>query len=394
MKFLIAYRLLFSRYNLSFISIISKVSIFGLMLGVGILITVLSVMNGFEKELRDKILSFTSHVNIYPSDRVTIKDLENIIDTDKNIKGYSIVQKNEVLLSSDEIKNIPVIVHNVNQDLESNTSEISDLIIDGKFKLSSPQDIVIGNILANNLRVSIGDKIQFTNYNKVFKQDSFMVTGIFDSGIYEYNQRFIYGSDLALTNRDSYTYIKLKLSDPLNAVKISRDLFDQYSIISSNWTETHNALFQAIGNEKRVMFIILMLIIAITSFNIISSLSLLVLNKQKDIAVLISLGFSKISIQSIFIIQGIIIGIVGISLGVLLGFVLSTYINEIVIAIESFFNISLIAPDVYHLDVVPSIVLISDVYKITIISFLMVLLSSIYPAKKAIDITPSQSLNL
>ena len=394
MKFLIAYRLLFSRYNLSFISIISKVSIFGLMLGVGILITVLSVMNGFEKELRDKILSFTSHVNIYPSDRVTIKDLENIIDTDKNIKGYSIVQKNEVLLSSDEIKNIPVIVHNVNQDLESNASEISDLIIDGKFKLSSPQDIVIGNILANNLRVSIGDKIQFTNYNKVFKQDSFMVTGIFDSGIYEYNQRFIYGSDLALTNRDSYTYIKLKLSDPLNAVKISRDLFNQYSIISSNWTETHNALFQAIGNEKRVMFIILMLIIAITSFNIISSLSLLVLNKQKDIAVLISLGFSKLSIQSIFIIQGIIIGIVGISLGVLLGFVLSTYINEIVIAIESFFNISLIAPDVYHLDVVPSIVLISDVYKITIISFLMVLLSSIYPAKKAIDITPSQSLNL
>ncbi|MEC7677258.1 MAG: ABC transporter permease [Pseudomonadota bacterium] len=394
MKFLIAYRLLFSRYNLSFISIISKVSIFGLMLGVGILITVLSVMNGFEKELRDKILSFTSHVNIYPSDRVTIKDLENIINTDKNIKGYSIVQKNEVLLSSDEIKNIPVIVHNVNQDLESNASEISDLIIDGKFKLSSPQDIVIGNILANNLRVSIGDKIQFTNYNKVFKQDSFMVTGIFDSGIYEYNQRFIYGSDLALTNRDSYTYIKLKLSDPLNAVKISRDLFNQYSIISSNWTETHNALFQAIGNEKRVMFIILMLIIAITSFNIISSLSLLVLNKQKDIAVLISLGFSKISIQSIFIIQGIIIGIVGISLGVLLGFVLSTYINEIVIAIESFFNISLIAPDVYHLDFVPSIVLISDVYKITIISFLMVLLSSIYPAKKAIDITPSQSLNL
>ena len=394
MKFLIAYRLLFSRYNLSFISIISKVSIFGLMLGVGILITVLSVMNGFEKELRDKILSFTSHVNIYPSDRVTIKDLENIIDTDENIKGYSIVQKNEVLLSSDEIKNIPVIVHNVNQDLESSASEISDLIIDGKFKLSSSQDIIIGNILANNLRVSIGDKIQFTNYNKVFKQDSFMITGIFDSGIYEYNQRFIYGSDLALTNTDSYTYIKLKLSDPLNAAKISRDLFNQYSIISSNWTETHNALFQAIGNEKRVMFIILMLIIAITSFNIISSLSLLVLNKQKDIAVLISLGFSKLSIQSIFIIQGIIIGIIGISLGVLLGFVLSTYINEIVIAIESFFNISLIAPDVYHLDVVPSIVLLSDVYKITIISFLMVLLSSIYPAKKAIDITPSQSLNL
>ena len=154
MKFLIAYRLLFSRYNLSFISIISKVSIFGLMLGVGILITVLSVMNGFEKELRDKILSFTSHVNIYPSDSLTIRDLEDIIDTDNNIKGYSIVQKNEVLLSSDEVKNIPVIVHNVNQDLESNTSEISNLIIDGKFKLSSPQDIIIGNMSFSLLKFS------------------------------------------------------------------------------------------------------------------------------------------------------------------------------------------------------------------------------------------------
>mgnify|MGYP003347984571 CR=1 FL=1 len=124
------------------------------MLGVGILITVLSVMNGFEKELRDKILSFTSHVNIYPSDSLTIRDLEDIIDTDNNIKGYSIVQKNEVLLSSDEVKNIPVIVHNVNQDLESNTSEISNLIIDGKFKLSSPQDIIIGNMSFSLLKFS------------------------------------------------------------------------------------------------------------------------------------------------------------------------------------------------------------------------------------------------
>ena len=394
MNFLIAYRLLFSKYNLSFISIISKVSIFGLMLGVGILITVLSVMNGFEKELRDKILSFTSHINIYPNNEFGTERIRQIIDSYENVKGYSIVHRNEILLSSKNVTNIPVVIHNVNETLESKTSEIPKMLIDGDFDLSNSNNLVIGSVLANDLNVTIGDKLLVSDYKDIYVDKSFKVIGIFDSGIHEYNQRFVVGSDYALKDVSNFSYIKVNLLNPLDAIKVSRDLFNDYSIVSSNWTETHNALFQAIGNEKRVMFIILMLIIAITSFNIISSLSLLVLNKQKDIAVLISLGFSKISIQSIFIIQGIIIGIVGISLGVLLGFVLSTYINEIVIAIESFFNISLIAPDVYHLDVVPSIVLISDVYKITIISFLMVLLSSIYPAKKAIDITPSQSLNL
>ena len=119
---------------------------------------------------------------------------------------------------------------------------------------------------------------------------SFKVIGIFDSGIHEYNQRFVVGSDYALKDVSNFSYIKVNLLNPLDAIKVSRDLFNDYSIVSSNWTETHNALFQAIGNEKRVMFIILMLIIAIAAFNIISSLSLLVLNKQKDIAILISLG--------------------------------------------------------------------------------------------------------
>ena len=163
--------------------------------------------------------------------------------------------------------------------------------------------------------------------------------------------------------------------------------------MSSNWTETHNALFQAIGNEKRVMFIILTLIIAIASFNIISSLSLLVLNKQKDIAILISLGFSRTTIQSIFLIQGMIIGFIGISLGVILGIVLSQNINAIVVFLESLLSITLMNPNIYHLDTVPSTILISDVYKIIIVSSLMVLLSSVYPARKATNIVPSQSLN-
>ena len=306
MNLLIAYRLLFSKYNLSFISIISKVSIAGLMLGVGILITVLSVMNGFEKELRDKILGFTSHVSIYPDQQLSSDELISIMKNEREILSYSFIVRNEELISSASKKNIPIIIHNVNPKKEIKTSDIGKMIIDGNFNLKDSYHVVIGNILARELDVSVGDEIEISNYNKTYKRNKFIISGIFDSGLYEYNQRFVYGSNKSLVNDSDYSYIKIKLSDPLSASLVSRSLFKKFAIISSNWTETHNALFQAINNEKRVMFIILALIIAIASFNIISSLTLIVLNKQKDIAILISLGVSRRSVQYIFFIQGFI----------------------------------------------------------------------------------------
>ena len=393
MNFLVAYRFLFSKYNLSFISVISKISIIGLMLGVGILITVLSVMNGFEKELRDKILGFTSHINIYPHDQHTVDDLKSIIKTNKNILAYSFINRNEELVSSHSVNNYPIIMHNVTSQNELLTSNIAQMIQLGDFNLENPNNIVIGNVLANTLNITIGDQITVSNYKKTYISNKFIVSGIFDSGINEYNQRFIYGSNLNLHSTDQFSYIKLKLIDPLKASLISRELFNSYSLITSNWTETHNALFQAINNEKRVMFIILSLIIAIASFNIVSSLTLLVMNKQKDIAILTSLGINKKTIESIFLIQGFIIGVAGITLGVLLGLVLSININAIVLFIESLFNVALISPDIYHLDKVPYIIIVSDIYKIVIIAFLMVLVSSIYPARKASKLIPAQSLN-
>ena len=393
MNLLVAYRFLFSKYNLSFISIISKISIIGLMLGVGILITVLSVMNGFEKELREKILGFTSHVNVYPHNQHTMEELKLILDTNKNIASYSVINRNEELISSDSVNNYPIIMHNVNSKNELLTSNISEMMQAGDFSLKKPTDIVVGNVLANNLKVNIGDQIIITNHKAIYKSNKYIVSGIFDSGINEYNQRFIYGSNLNLYNTNEFSYIKLKLNDPLQASFVSSQLFNSNSLITSNWTETHNALFQAINNEKRVMFIILALIIAIASFNIVSSLTLLVMNKQKDIAILISLGINKRTIGSIFLIQGFIIGLVGISLGVLLGLTLSININAIVLFTESLFSIALISPDVYHLNEVPYIILISDIYKIISMAFIMVLLSSIYPAQKASNLLPTKSLN-
>ena len=393
MNFLIAYRLLFSKYNLSFISVISKVSIIGLMLGVGILITVLSVMNGFEKELRDKILGFTSHVNIYPTSQVSSDELVSIIDKNKDISSYSFTTKNEELISSTSIKNFPIIIHNIVPNKEIETSDIKSMITEGSFDLNNSNNLVIGNVLAAKLGVKLGDELIISNHNKLHKKNKFIISGIFDSGLYEYNQRLVFGNNTSLIDSSKYSYVKIKLLNPLNAMAVSRNLFKYHGIITSNWTETHNTLFQAINNEKRVMFIILALIIAIASFNGISSLTLLVLNKQKDIAILLSLGMSRRSIQYIFFIQGLIIGIIGISLGVLLGLVLSININDIVIALEKIFDISFISPEIYHLSKVPYIISVNDIFSITSISFVMVLLSSIYPASKASKIIPAESLN-
>ena len=394
MNIFLAYRFLFSRYNLSFISIISKVSIIGLMLGVGILITILSVMNGFEKELRDKILGFTSHVNIYPHNNLTPDEIISIIESNEEIISYSFINRDEELISSDSVNNYPIIFHNVNSDQEKLTTNISEMIVIGDFNFKEPTDVVIGTVLANTLNVSIGDKIVISNYKKTYKNNSLIVKGIFDSGINEYNARFIFGNNSNHLLPKDFSYIKLKLNDALEAAYISRQLFNSHGLITSNWTETHNALFQAINNEKRVMFIILTLIIAIAAFNIISSLTLLVMNKQKDIAILISIGLKNITIRAIFLYQGLIIGLVGISMGVILGLLLSTNINEIVMFTENIFNISLISPDIYHLDKVPYIILKSDIYNIVFISSLLVILSSIYPAIKASTKPPIQSLNI
>ena len=394
MNLVVAYRLLFSQYNLSFISIISKVSIIGLMLGVGVLITVLSVMNGFEKELREKILAFTSHINIYPHSRLSSTDLAVIIENTQDIKSYSFISRSEDLLSSELKKNIPVIMHSVDPKKEVHASNIKNMVIEGSFELKDANDIVIGNILARDLGISIGDQIEISNINLLHNNNILEVSGIFDSGLYEYNQRFVYGNNLNLIDKTNYSYIKITLFDPLEAARVSRKLFSQSGIITSNWTETHNALFQAISNEKRVMFVILALIIAIASFNIISSLTLLVLNKQKDIAILMSLGVSRRSIQIIFLIQGFIIGTLGIFLGILLGLVLSININDIVLSLESIFQVSFISPEIYHINKVPSIILIGDIYSIVWISLVMVLLASLYPAAKASKIIPAQSLNI
>jgi lipoprotein-releasing system permease protein len=230
-------------------------------------------------------------------------------------------------------------------------------------------------------------------------KENYRVAGIFDVGIYEYNNVYAFiNIDDFLTSleannkRDIYIKtIRIKLPDPLKSklftYKFNREIDGYYT---QDWSYTHESLFSAINNEKRVMFIILMLIIAIAAFNIVSSLLMLVTNKQKEIAILVTLGATRFDIITIFLLQGLFLGSIGIFFGVLLGFLLANNIDVIISSIEIFFKINLMPAEIYHLNKIPSLINHDDIIFIVIYTFLLTLVSAIYPAIKASRIKPAK----
>ena len=316
MQLLMAYRFLKSKDNTGFINIISKISILGIILGVGILITVLSVMNGFEKELRHKILGFTSHVTIYPRNNsfVDYSDLFEQLKVNKDVIGYSPYIQKETLISS-TTSTTNAYFRAIDPKLEQSVGIIDESVIFGSFNnLSfSKNNIVLGNGVANKLLVRIGDEVeiltQFTSSGskKPFQfKNKYIVSGVFDVGLYEYNNAYVFidlnnfFKTLKQNNKNNIFIdaVSIKLHDALIANEFSLNFNNTNNkFFSQDWTKTHTSLFSAINNEKRVMFIILMLIVAVAAFNIISSLLMLVINKQKDIAILMTLGATKINIS-------------------------------------------------------------------------------------------------
>jgi lipoprotein-releasing system permease protein len=230
-------------------------------------------------------------------------------------------------------------------------------------------------------------------------KENYYVAGIFDVGIYEYNNAYAFiNIDDFLTSldvnnkRDIYiNTIRIKLPDPLKS-KLFTDKFNREigGYYTQDWSYTHESLFSAINNEKRVMFIILMLIVAIAAFNIVSSLLMLVTNKQKEIAILVTLGATRFDVITIFLLQGLFLGSIGIFFGVLLGFLLANNIDAIISSIEIFFKINLMPAEIYHLNKIPSLINHDDIIFIVLYTFLLTLASAIYPAIKASRIKPAK----
>ena len=403
MRVLLAYRFLKSKDNSDFINTISKISIIGIILGLTVLITVISVMNGFEQQLKNKVLGFTSHVTIYGSDLNTNKII-SIFDqlvTDESIDSYSVYFEDQALIIS-ETGTSTAVVRAVNPQLESNVNIIDDNIISGFYSdLSKERSIILGNGIARGLNVMVGDivnvvmKSNLENDQLKNDKNNYKVSAIYDVGLYEYNNAyaFINLKNIVFADQISTSKIRLKLQNPLNAREFSTDFNKSNSnMYAIDWIESHSSLFTAISNEKRVMFLILILIVAVASFNIVSSLLMLVKNKEREIAILKTLGASDFYITSIFLLQGIILGFLGILLGLVFGVLLANNVNIVIDFIENIFNTSLLPPDIYHLSEIPAIVKISDIRFVTFFSILIIVISSLYPARKAASIRPATSL--
>ena len=389
-----------------FISFISMSSMIGVALGVMALITVISVMNGFEKELKDRILGMASHAVI--EELNGLKDWQLVISNIKDhpeIVGAAPYFHAEGMLTKDKIVN-GVIIRGILPHEETNVAIVAEKMIEGDLNdlISTEFNIILGAELVRKLNLEIGDKVtlvapqvNFTPAGILPRLKRFTLIGIFEVGMHEFDGglALIHMDDaLRLFRKSNPTGIRLKTNNILKAPTISREIASQlsskYWVI--DWTQRHSNFFRALKTEKTVMFVILTLIVAVAAFNIISTLVMAVSDKQSDIAVLRTLGASPKSILKIFIIQGTIIGAIGILLGVIGGVWLASNIETLVPALENMLGYKFLSPDVYYISDLPSDMHWRDVILVSVVSFVLCLFATIYPAFRAANTLPAEAL--
>ena len=391
-----------------FISFISLTSMFGVALGVAALITVLSVMNGFEKELRERILGMTSHAFITGADG-TLKDWQalqgmiegypHLVDTAPFVEGQAMLSQGSRVRGT--------LVRGIDPQLEGNVSTIDDKIIQGRFDALKPGDfgIILGKDLAIAMGVATGDKITMitphvtpTPAGVMPRLKRLNVVGVFEIGMYEYD------SALAIMNitdaaklfriPNRVTGLRLKLDDVYQAPRISRELLATLpaSYRAADWTYQHANFFRALKTEKTVMFVILLLIVAVAAFNIVSTLIMMVTDKQADIAILRTLGMTPRDIMAIFMVQGTMIGIFGTLIGVAGGVALALNVETLIANLEQLLGYQFLPADVYYISSLPSDLHWNDVTVIAITAFVLSLISTVYPSWRASKIKPAEAL--
>lgn len=392
-----------------FISFISLTSMLGIALGITALITVLSVMNGAVKEVRERILGMASHATIsayggrlqdWPTVRAVAERDPQVVGSAPFVEGQAMLV-NGALVSG-------VLLQGIAPAEEHKVSVVADKMVSGNLDALQPGGfgIVLGQALAAALDVKPGDKVtvivpqaNFTPVGRVPRLKRFDVVGVFDSGMYEYDR------NLALINLDdasalfrldgAVTGLRLKLTDMFQAPRVAQQIAEGlppglYSV--QDWTQQHANYFRAVQIEKRAMFVILTLIVAVAAFNIVSALVMVVTDKQADIAILRTLGATPASIMGIFIVQGITIGLMGAVLGLIGGVALALNLDVVVPFIEDLFQIKFMSPDVYLISEVPSQLLWGDVVTIAAVAFGLATLATLYPAWRASRTQPAEAL--
>ncbi|WP_455203729.1 lipoprotein-releasing ABC transporter permease subunit [Kaarinaea lacus] len=392
-----------------FISFISMTSMLGITLGVTALITVLSVMNGFVTELRERILSMASHV-VVSDFNGELQNWDSVANTIQKAQPRVIglapfINGEGMLTSGQQVKG--ALIRGVLPDEEPKVSEVGNRMLAGELGQLQPgsYNIILGRGLARSLGVTVGDKVTLVTPKALStpagilpRLKRFTVSGVFEIGHNDYDTSLaiVHIKDAAKLYRmkDAVSGVRLKLDDLFAASDVSRQIARQLEgeYWVTDWTRRHANFFRAVQLEKRMMFLILMIIVIVAAFNIVSTLVMVVTDKQSDIAILRTLGTSPRSVMAIFMVQGTIIGFVGTLLGMTGGISLALNVDTVVPAIENLFGIQFMPADVYYISDFPSELHWDDVIQICSISFLISLVATLYPAWNASRTQPAEAL--
>lgn len=395
-----------------FISFISLTSVIGVALGVSVLITVLSVMNGFDREIRAQMLSGTPHITVVKMDGPLLdwQGLINQMKHDKNVIGAAPFTLGQGMLSNPDSGRVKgVLVKGIDPVQVNEVYPLTQKMVRGDLKnlVANSFGLVLGRTLATDMGVMVGDKVSLlvpeasvTPAGMMPRIKRFTVTGIFEIGdLYDGSQIFIHLADAnkLFRTQGGVTGIQLKIKDELNAPKVARALQHELNTIAnsywlSDWTQDFGSFFRALHIQKTVMLFILLLIIAVAAFNLVSSLVMMVTDKRADIAILRALGASRRSIMGIFIAQGSVIGAVGTLVGVLLGLYMAYHVTGWTDFLQRTFNLELVSKDVYLVNFLPSEVRTFDVAGVAIAAMVMCFTATLYPAWRAATIEPAEAL--
>lgn len=407
-EWLIGTRYLRSTHRRGFVSFVAVVSVLGLALGVATLIVVLSVMNGFQREIRNRILSVTSHATLMGIEG-NLEDwrrLQSQVQRQPGVVATApYIEKQAMLANGAHIDGATI--RGVIPEQEEKADGLAQRIRQGKFSSlqAGAYTVILGTALAKDLNVRVGGSVVLiapdgiaTPTGVVPRMRRFQVVGLLDSGMYEIdrNLALIPMSDAARLFRleDRVTGLRLALEDPLRAPstirQVARALGGNFYV--KDWTMDHESFFRSIESMKKIMFIILFMIVAVAAFNIVATLVMIVKEKQTDIAILRTLGAGPPNVLLTFAVQGVLIGLAGTLLGAFLGKVLSDHLGAIVGALQRLFDTQFIDAKVYYISDLPTYVESGDVLQICGVAFVLCALATIYPAWRASRTAPAQAL--
>ena len=397
-----------SRGRNSFVSLISAISMLGIAIAVLVLIVVMSVVNGFERELKDRLLAMTAHASIEHVDgKLTSADAlrETALKNPRVRAAAPYVDGQALLVAGKQLSGVEI--RGIEPELEDSVSGIADVMQAGELVELVPKkfNIVLGIELAEELQVGVGDKVtvtlaegMVTPAGVIPRTKRFTVSGIYRVGMYEFDRRlaFINIADAKRLYRkgDAVTGVRLSVTEIYASPEIVRELAREHGelVLVSDWTRRHVNFFRSIQITKSILFVILLMVVAVAAFNIVSTLVMVVKDKQSDIAILRTVGAKPSSILRIFVTQGSIVGVVGTLAGVVSGILIALNLESIVGFFEAAFGIKFLAADVYFISDLPSELKYGDVVKIAFIALVLALISTLYPAWVAARTAPAEAL--